>query len=118
MQKNRNPIEGVFLGLLFGPFGVLVAALLPTQAKMSGQTGRANKVSPKLTADELSQVIYLENRYLELIDQAEPNWRELSYHKRKAVLKRIDRYLIKEVKLTRTQFANLSIEAKRSILQT
>ena len=29
-QKHRRPEEGAILGLLFGPFGVLLEALLPT----------------------------------------------------------------------------------------
>lgn len=29
-QKQRPPMEGLILGVLFGPFGVLIAALLPT----------------------------------------------------------------------------------------
>lgn len=28
-QKNRKPSEGFLLGFLFGPFGVLIEALLP-----------------------------------------------------------------------------------------
>ena len=31
IQKNRAPEEGMVLGLLFGPFGVLIAALVPTR---------------------------------------------------------------------------------------
>jgi hypothetical protein len=30
-MKRRTPSEGIILGLLFGPFGVLVALLLPTE---------------------------------------------------------------------------------------
>lgn len=29
-EKGRNPAEGVVLGLLFGPIGLIVAAVLPT----------------------------------------------------------------------------------------
>jgi hypothetical protein len=31
-EKNRSVGEGIFLGVLFGPFGVLIEALLPTLA--------------------------------------------------------------------------------------
>jgi hypothetical protein len=31
LEKNRSFREGVILGLLFGPFGVIVEALLPTK---------------------------------------------------------------------------------------
>lgn len=30
-QKNRQAIEGVLLALLFGPLGLIIAALLPTK---------------------------------------------------------------------------------------
>jgi hypothetical protein len=30
VQKGREPVEGGTLGFLFGPFGVLIEALLPT----------------------------------------------------------------------------------------
>jgi hypothetical protein len=33
MAKNRSPIEGLVLGLLFGPFGVLITALMPNMDK-------------------------------------------------------------------------------------
>jgi hypothetical protein len=29
-EKRRNPDEGMMLGLVFGPLGVLIEALLPT----------------------------------------------------------------------------------------
>jgi len=32
-QKNRSAGEGLALGCLLGPFGVIIAALLPTLAK-------------------------------------------------------------------------------------
>ena len=30
-QKGRGPAEGLILGLLFGPYGTLIEALLPNQ---------------------------------------------------------------------------------------
>ncbi len=33
-QKNRSGHEGFFLGVLFGPFGVLIEALLPNLDRM------------------------------------------------------------------------------------
>lgn len=32
VQVDRDPAEGLILGVLFGPLGVLVAALLPAQS--------------------------------------------------------------------------------------
>lgn len=31
--KNRNPYEGLALGFMFGPIGLLIAVLMPTQAR-------------------------------------------------------------------------------------
>lgn len=46
-EKNRDPAEGACLGLLFGPFGVLVEGLLPTLAK-SEQRPTAGTAAPEL----------------------------------------------------------------------
>lgn len=32
-EKNRSLFEGLLLALLFGPFGILIVALLPTKPK-------------------------------------------------------------------------------------
>lgn len=34
-EKGRSPLEALTLSVLFGPFGVLIAALLPTRARVS-----------------------------------------------------------------------------------
>lgn len=34
-QKGRRPVEGLSLGFLFGPFGVLIESLLPSVARKS-----------------------------------------------------------------------------------
>lgn len=47
-QKGRNPGEGVVLGLLFGPLGVVVALLLPTVATLY----------PRLRAEEHGQLLF------------------------------------------------------------
>jgi hypothetical protein len=67
--------------------------------------------------DERGQIAYLETRYRELLDEIEPTWRSLSYHRKKTVMRRFDRQLMKELKLNSSQFDDLSIEAARSILR-
>jgi len=44
-QKNRSPAEGFILGILFGPIGVIVAALLPTLPTQSGRDHRPRSLS-------------------------------------------------------------------------
>ncbi len=34
MKKGRSPTEGLIMGFLFGPFGVLITALLPTNGDL------------------------------------------------------------------------------------
>lgn len=58
-EKGRDSTEGVMLALLFGPFGVLIAALLPskpkatpTQAEVdSGARAAVEKISARIEAE-------------------------------------------------------------------
>lgn len=49
-QKNRQAIEGVLLALLFGPLGLIVAALLPTKAPAAPPAPR--KTAKQLAAEQ------------------------------------------------------------------
>jgi hypothetical protein len=51
-QKHRNATEGAVLGLVFGPFGVIVEGLLPTlePAKRPAPAQVASKSAPPLAA--------------------------------------------------------------------
>ena len=40
-EKNRDAVEGVLFGAIFGPFGILITALLPTKPA-SGQPQQAD----------------------------------------------------------------------------
>src|SRR5208337_1656549 len=107
------------LGLLFGPFGVLITALMPNMRSKDKQSAAGTDPSSQArnrSLGERGQFAYLETRYRELLDEVEPTWRSLSYHRKKIVLKRFDRRLMKELKLNPSQFDDLSIEAARSIL--
>ncbi len=117
MAKNRSPMEGFMLGILFGPFGVLIAALMPNVDKQAAAGTDASSQARTRSLDERGQIAYLETRYRELLDEVEPTWRSLSYHRKKIVMKRFDRQLMKELKLNLSQFDDLSIEAARSILK-
>jgi hypothetical protein len=100
MQKQRTPVEGFLLGILFGPIAALIAALLPRRRSL----------------DERGQIAYLETRYRELLYEADLNWRRLSYHRRQALMIMFYQRLMEELKPTPSQFDDLSVEAKRSIL--
>jgi hypothetical protein len=117
-QKRRAVAEGFMMGLLFGPLGVLVEALLPNESDQgTAATGGTNRAfRRKLGLDDRGKIAYLATRYRELLDESEPSWQSQTYHRKKTLLRRFDRQLMKELKLNATQFAELSIEAKRTIL--
>jgi hypothetical protein len=58
-EKGRNELEGLFLGLFFGPFGVLIEALLPTVQR---PTPRVPSQSERELAAAESRVIELKQR--------------------------------------------------------
>ena len=70
----------------------------------------------RLGLDDRGKIAYLATRYRELLDESEPNWQSHPYHRKKILMQRFDRQLMKELKLTPTQFDDLSIEAKRTML--
>ncbi len=114
-EKGREPLEGVIFGALFGPIGIVVTALLPT--KHTTATGQSNIGRDKVRSiDDRGQIAYLENRYRDILEEVAPDWRKTSYHRRKAILRNYDKKLMKEIKLTPTQFDELSVEALRPIL--
>lgn len=51
-QKQRDPAEGAILGLLFGPFGVLVEALLPGCPPSTGTAPSRPKARPSRSTDD------------------------------------------------------------------
>jgi len=118
-EKNRDAVEGVLFGAIFGPFGILITALLPTKPA-SGQpqqadAGTIGQGKPR-SLDDRGQIAYLENRYRDILEEVAPDWRKASYHRRKVVLRNYDKQLMKELKLTPTRFDEFSIEAMRPIL--
>lgn len=116
-EKGREPLEGVMFGALFGPIGIVITALLPTkQTIQTGQsTSNIGRDKPR-SIDDRGQIAYLENRYRDILEEVAPDWRKASYHRRKVVLRNYDKQLMKELKLTPTQFDEFSIEAMRPIL--
>jgi hypothetical protein len=118
VQKHRAIAEGFAMGLVFGPFGVLIEALLPNQSDQ-GTTAAGGTNRPfrrRLGLDDRGKIAYLAARYRELLDELEPDWQSQPYHRKKILMHQFDRRLMKELKLNASQFDDLSIEAKRTIL--
>jgi hypothetical protein len=119
LQKGRSPIEGLMMGFLFGPFGVLITALLPTMptGDKHGQSDSASIGQGKARSlEDRRQIAYLEDRYRDILEEVAPDWRNAPYHRRKTLLRNYDKKLMKELKLTPTRFDELSIAAMRPIL--
>ncbi len=118
-EKNRDAAEGVLFGAVFGPIGILITAMLPTKPSRDqpGQAdvGTIGQRKPRSQEDR-GRIFYLEDRYPDILEEVAPDWRKASYHRRKVVLRNYDKRLMKERKLSRTQFDELSIEAMRPIL--
>src|SRR5271157_2418428 len=120
LQKGRSTTQGLFVGFLFGPFGVLITALLPTTPTGDKQ-GQADSgiigQSKARSLEDRRQIAYLEDRYRDILEEVAPDWRKAPYHRRKTLLRSYDKPLMKELKLTPTRFDELSIEAMRPILK-
>jgi len=56
-QKRREPVEGFFLGLLFGPFGCLIEAVLPTLTKKEAEAKGAALTPQDSQAEERQKLI-------------------------------------------------------------
>jgi hypothetical protein len=84
-QKNRDQGEGATLGCIFGPFGVLIEALLPTlqppapptEAELTAQRERERQRREKLEAEARAFQQWREARERELAEQREAQARWL-----------------------------------------
>ena len=112
--KSRPVREGLLIGLLFGPLGCLIEALLPTGVATRGASpARPEKGS---AIDDPMLVEAIAGRYRQGVERLGPEWRSMSYHRRLATLKGMDVVIGREMGFTPTRLADLGAEARRSIL--
>ena len=112
--KSRPVREGLLIGLLFGPLGCLIEALLPTGVAAGGaSSARTAKGS---AIDDPMLVEAIAGRYRQGVERLGPEWRSMSYHRRLAALKGMDATTGREMGLSPTRLADLGAEARRSIL--
>jgi hypothetical protein len=88
-HKHRGTLEGFILGLLFGPLGVLVEALLPNGSETSQRTASGSQVRRNI--DELGMIAYTTERLRSALEAADPDWEKLSYHKKRILLKPVEK---------------------------
>lgn len=107
-QKRRGAAEGLILGLLFGPLGVLVAALLPQGEAASGAPRRRN-------IDDLGTIASIAERFRTALDETDPGWERLPYHRKRRLLKPIEKQISRELALSPTRLAGFAAEARRLV---
>jgi hypothetical protein len=66
--------------------------------------------------DELSLIATIADRYRTVLEGSDPNWERLPYPLIRALLKPVERQLMRELKLSRTMFSDYASEARRSLL--
>jgi hypothetical protein len=116
IQKRREVAEGLTLGLSFRPLGVLFEASLLQGAEQPGdsQTGSGGRRD----IDELSIIATIADRFQTVLEESDPNWEHLPYPLIRALLKPVERQLMRELKLSHTLFSDYASEARRSLLGT
>ena len=119
-EKNRDAVEGVIFGAIFGPIGVVITALLPTKPTSdgSGQAALGTIGQGKTRSlDDRGQIAYLENRYRDILGRSRIRLAECIIPPSKShPAAEHNKRLMKELKLSPTRFDELSIEAMRPIL--
>ncbi len=99
------------LGLLFGPLGVLVELFLPQGEKTTGSPKRRN-------IDDLGTIASIADRFRTALEEADPAWERLPYHRKRLLLKPIEKRVGKELGLSPTQFADFAAEARRLLFRS
>lgn len=118
-QKNRGASEGFLLGLIFGPLGVVIEALLPTLSSTAKTaSARAPGGKTAMSVDELGTVAYIADRYRAYLEEQGLDWDELSRPRKRTVFKPVDQQLRKELKMSPTEFSKYAILARQSDLSS
>jgi hypothetical protein len=105
VQKRRGVPEGLALGLLLGPLGVLLAMFVP-QGKGSRDTSRRRSIN------DLGNIASIADRFQAALEQADPDWEQLPYHAKRRLLRPIEKRLESELGLSPTELADFSAEAR------
>lgn len=111
IQKRRGAPEGFALGLLFGPLGVLVELFLPQGEKTTSAPKRRN-------IDDLGTIASIADRFRTGLEEADPAWERLPYHRKRRLLKPIEKQVSRDLGLPPTQFSDFAAEARRLLFGT
>ncbi len=110
-QKHRGICEGFTLGLVFGPLGVIVEAVLPNMDKKP-----LARVAPSLFHGDEEAVEYILDRYRAQLAATASNWRAMPFHRKRSICTNLDREIAKSLELTRSEYMDCAAEARRRLL--
>ncbi len=122
-QRGRGGGEGLILGFLFGPLGVLVEALLPQGAPQpaaaanGAATGRPAAAIP--TGVDAGTVAVVVAEFEKALEAEDPNWRRLPYHRKRSLLGDAERRMASVLvgrKMRLTQAEEIIRAARRLLL--
>ena len=111
IAKGRSPFEGAVFGLILGPLGVLVVALLPVVNLKPASGGRG------LSVDDEGLVASIADRLRVALDDADPAWSALPYQRQRAILRPVERAIVRDLGLSPTRAGDLLAPARRAALQ-
>lgn len=110
-QKNRNPAEGLVLGVLFGPLGVIVEATMPSVDPT------ATRAIPRhlRQIDDINALASIAQQFRAALEAADPNWHRLPYHRQRSIMRDVERQARESVGMSPTKFADYAAEARDAI---
>ena len=102
VRKRRNALEGLIIGTLLGPVGVLVVTLLPRGMQEASDTTPAGAVrSRRYSIDEHGLVTETATRFRTTLEESDPNWQSIEYHRKRKIVGAIDKQILQITSLYR-----------------
>jgi len=115
VQKRREASEGFILGMLFGPLGVLVEALLPQGVQQTTDSANGGRVRRNI--DEQGVIAEIAARFRTTLEESDPNWQRLPYRRKRQILGSVERQIMNDLRLSRKTFDDYAPEARRAVLE-
>ena len=78
--------------------------------------GFSYTLSGRRNTDELGIIATIGDRFRTVLEESDPNWQRLPYHRKRALS--VERQLMRELRLSHTIFSNYASEARRSLFGT
>ena len=114
VQKRRDAAEGLIMGALFGPLGVLVEALLPQGSQNAAGSAKGSQVRRNI--DEQGVIAEIAARFRTTLEETDPNWQRLAYRRKRQILKAVQKQVMNDLRLSPAKFDDYASEARRAVL--